>query len=301
MWLAYWGELHGKTIVPHQGAWLDLEQLMVRTVLHATCAKMPIAAVGIDCSDGQTSDATYAFVRKHDRGQSRPVLALKGAADAVGKIEIWTSPKAVDPNRRATKATRAGVKVNIVGTAKAKDAILGWAQEGGRVRLAGVGPGRMHWYKGVRDDFFEQLLGEMKIPSRYNPRVREWTERTDRRNEALDCTVYALYLSRHLRLHIKKPHEWAVIENRLRQLQIGLADDEDDVSSARDEPVQLAADSAMLDTPSQPTSQTPVGSTEPPPIAPPPLPQPVQKTATRPPVMPQRPRGMGNDDWSRRL
>jgi len=109
------------------------------------------------------------------------------------------------------------VHVHIVGTAKAKDLILGWAQEGGRVRLAGKGPGRMHWYDGVRADFYEQMLSEIKIPSRTNPRRRAWKARTDRRNEALDCTVYALYLSRHLRLHVRKQGEWDLDELRIRQ------------------------------------------------------------------------------------
>ena len=94
--------------------------------------------------------------------------------------------------------------MNIVGAAKAKDTILGWAQEGGRVRLTGEGPGRMHWYSTVRPDFYEQLLGELKVPSRANPYKRVWKRRTDRRNEALDCTVYALYLSRALQLHLRK-------------------------------------------------------------------------------------------------
>lgn len=221
MWLAYWGELYGNTIVAHQGAWVELEQMLGRTIKHSSGADLRFAAVGIDCSDGQTSDASYAFVRAHSR-PGRPVLALKGAPDAEGRVEIWTPPKPIDPNNRATKASRAGVQVHIVGTAKAKDLVLGWAQEGGRVRLTGHGPGRMHWYESVRADFYEQLLSEIKIPSRTNPRKRAWKPRTDRRNEGLDCTVYAIYLCRHLRLHVKKPWEWDVIEMRVKQAELRL-------------------------------------------------------------------------------
>lgn len=216
MWLAYWGEVYGQTVVAHQGAWLELEQLLQQPIATALGARLGIAACGIDCSDGQTSDAAYAFVRKHNK-TSRPVLALKGASDAEGRVEIWTPPKAIDPNRKATKASKFGVQVHMVGTAKAKDLILGWAQEGGRIRLAGSGAGRMHWYDGVRDDFYEQMLSEIKIPSRINPRRRAWKARTDRRNEALDCTVYALYLSRHLRLHLRRPGQWDLDELRQRQ------------------------------------------------------------------------------------
>lgn len=221
MWLVYWGELYGQTIVAHAGAWLELEALLARRVRHATGAALPISAAGIDCSDGQTSDAAYAFVRKHSQ-PGREILALKGAPDAIGKYEIWTPPKKVDPNARATKASRAGVSVHIVGTAKAKDLILGWSENAGRVRLEGDGPGRMHWPEGVRDDFYEQLLSEIKIPSRTNPAKREWKPRTDRRNEALDCTVYAIYLYRHKRLHLRKPSMWDVVEQRVRQAPLML-------------------------------------------------------------------------------
>ena len=216
MWLAYWGELYGQTVVSHAGAWIELEQLLTRSVRHASGALLPLAACAIDCSDGQTSDAAYAFVRKHNR-QGRPVLALKGAADAEGRVEIWTPPKPIDPNNRSTKASRYGVQIHIVGTAKAKDLILGWATEGGRVRLAGNGPGRMHWYDGVRADFYEQLLSEIKVPSRANPKRRAWKPRTDRRQEGLDCTVYAVYLCRHLRLHLRRPAQWDLAELLLRQ------------------------------------------------------------------------------------
>lgn len=225
MWLAYWGELYGNTIVPHAGAWVELEQVIGRTVTHASGAAIPIAGVGIDCSDGTTSDAGYAFVRKHNR-PGREVLALKGAPDDEGRVEIWTPPRPIDPNHRATKASRFGVQIHIVGGAKAKDLLLGWAQAGGRVQLPGSGPGRMHWYQGVRADFFEQLLSEMKVPKRSNPRKRAWKRRTDRRNEALDCTVYAVYVSRHLRLHLKRPGQWDVIEMTLRQGQLVPVDDD---------------------------------------------------------------------------
>jgi phage terminase large subunit GpA-like protein len=65
----------------------------------------------------------------------------------------------------------------------------------------------------VRDDFYEQRLSEIKIPARLNPCRRAWKARTDRRNEALDCSVYAVYLRRHLR----RPQQWDLDEMRLRQ------------------------------------------------------------------------------------
>lgn len=238
MWLAYWGEIYGQTVVAHAGAWVELEQLLGKQIRTALGGALSIAAVAIDCSDGQTSDAVYAFVRKHNR-RDRQVIAVKGAADAEGRVEIWTPPKAVDPNYKATKASKYGVQVHIVGTAKAKDLILGWAQEGGRVRLAGKGPGRMHWYDSVRADFYEQMLSEIKIPSRTNPKRRAWKARTDRRNEALDCTVYAVYLSRHLRLHLRRAGQWDLDELRIRQ---GTLIDGDAVRGEEETPADPADD-----------------------------------------------------------
>lgn len=218
MWLTFWGELPGQTIVPFAGAWLDLDMMMGTMVRHASGALLPIAAVAIDSSDGQTSGAVYDFVRQRN-GRRCPVYAIKGASDSEGNVEIWRVPqvKSIDPHWSGKKAEKHGVRVQIVGTAKAKDAILGWAQEGGRVRLTGEGPNRMHWYESVRPDFYEQLLSEIKIPLRQNPKRRQWKKRNDRRNEALDCTVYALWLIHAMGLHTRRPDWWDNKERQIRQ------------------------------------------------------------------------------------
>lgn len=249
MWLAYWGELYGQTVAAHHGAWVELEQLLQRRVRHASGAELPLAACAIDCGDGQTSDAAYSFVRRHSR-PGRPVLATKGAPDDEGRVEIWTPPRAIDPNRRGTKASKYGVQIHIIGTAKAKDLILGWATEGGRVRLSGNGPGRMHWYEGVRADFYEQLLSEIKIPSRTNPKRRAWKHRTDRRNEVLDCTVGCVWLSRHLRLPLRRPAQWDLTELLLRQGVLL--------------PVEPAAEPVPVQTPAPPPPDAPDAPDAPP-------------------------------------
>lgn len=252
MWLAYWGELYGRTIISHAGAWVDLEAMMARTVRHASGAELKIAAVGIDSGDGQTSEAVYDFVRKHNGMGGRPVLATKGASDSIGRVEIWTKPRPIDPGKKSSKAAKRGVHVHIIGAAKAKDLILGWAQQGGRVRLQGSGPGRMHWFEGVRADFFEQLLGEMKVPSPRNPRMREWTERTDRRNEALDCTVGTVWLCRFLKLHLATPTRWHAIATRaIRQRAVTV-----DPAPAMTEAAEKTA-TPKRRTPTKPAQSTP--------------------------------------------
>lgn len=260
MWLAYWGEHWGSTIVAHAGAWIELERSLDATVRHPGGAELPIAATGIDTGDGQTADAAYAFVRKHHR-RDRQVLATKGASDSVGRVEIWSRPKAVDPNRRSTKATRAGVLVHHVGAAKAKDLLLGWATDAGRVRLQGRGPGRMHWFTGVRADFFEQLLSEMKVPKPSNPKLREWKMRTDRRNEALDCTVGSLWLSRHLRLHLRRPEEWDALE-RMHKPRAALPPAPQEGGDAASEAAKPAAARRQSGVATRQQARTPIASSE---------------------------------------
>ncbi len=284
MWLAFWGEFYGQTVVSHAGAWIELEAAMGRRVKHATGVALPVAALAIDSSDGQTSEAVYAFVRKHNRPE-RPVYAVKGASDSVGKVEIWSPPKAIDPNAKATKASRAGVRTHIVGTAKAKDLILGWSEQAGRVRLEGNGPARMHWYEGVRDDFYEQLLSEIKIPGRINKARREWKVRTDRRNEALDCTVYALWLLRALRLHLRKAQQWDYAELKVRQAPL----------IVEDEHIPEVQTSASTST-STPPEQPPPAPVAPPTPSPTPAPAPPPRRAVPPPPNP-----FASEDWSSRL
>ena len=63
----------------------------------------------------------------------------------------------------------------------------------------GHGPGRMHWYRGVRADFFEQLTAEVKAPARNQPKGKKvWQKKAGKANEGLDCTVYALHAARAL-------------------------------------------------------------------------------------------------------
>jgi phage terminase large subunit GpA-like protein len=116
----------------------------------------------------------------------------------------------------------------------------------------------MHWYEGVRDDFFPQLLGEMKVPSRRNPAVREWKARTDRRHEVLDCTVGAVWLSRQLRLHLKTPAQWLWMESQIRQASLlTLEEPADEEPAAPVVPAAVTTTVPPADVPAQPPPPVP--------------------------------------------
>jgi phage terminase large subunit GpA-like protein len=208
-WLVYWGELYGSTLVPGQGAWEDLDKLLTRTFTHASGSELRISAASIDGSDGNRTEIVHAYVRKRRHLGYR---AVKGAAETTNdRREIFATPRKVDVGRRGRPAKN-GLETYIVGTARAKDLILET-----RLGLTGSGPGRMHWYAGVRPDYWEQLVSEVKAPSKTNRLRKVWTPKSGVRNEGLDCEVYALHAARAIKTHLMHEAHWGAIEVRMRQ------------------------------------------------------------------------------------
>lgn len=209
-WLVYWGEIPGVTVVPNQGAWIDLDALLTKEFEHASGVKLRIRAVSIDSSDGTTQDAVYAFVRSHP---GRGYMAIKGGSEASSdRREIFTKPNLSIDIDRKQKAFKYGLRPFIVGTARAKDLLIE-----GRLPLTGSGPGRMHWYKKVRPDYWEQLVSEIKAPHRTQKNRKVWTKKSGVRNEALDCEVYAFHAARSLKTNLLKEASWSMLENAIRQ------------------------------------------------------------------------------------
>jgi phage terminase large subunit GpA-like protein len=212
-WLLYWGEIHGSTMIEGQGAWVDLAALLDKGIPHVNGTMMKIRAVTVDSSDGQTSDAVYNFVRKR---MAQGYMAGKGASLDDGR-EIFATPKAAVDLDRKQKSHRYGLRPFIVGTQRAKDLILGHDAGAGRLRLTGSGPGRMHWYKGVRPDYYEQITSEVKAPHRNIPKKLVWQKKAGVRNEALDCEVYALHAARSLKTNLYQERHWQELEAQINQ------------------------------------------------------------------------------------
>ena len=179
-------------------------------------------------------------------------MAVKGASEQ-GKIskEIFSKPKTSVDSNSNHKPHPSGVRPYMVGTGRAKDLIVE-----GRMQLTGSGPGRMHWYKSVRPDYWEQITSEIKVPHKTQKSVKVWTKRSGVRNEALDCEVYALHAAMSLKLHLLKPGHWDSLEEQLRQKQI----------FATTEPVQTSAQ-IDVDVMAEPVSK-PMPVTPPAPVQP---------------------------------
>ena len=226
-WLVYWGEIPGRTMVcawdahgamdkEQSGAWWDLDQLLMGTFTHASGARLRMRAASVDSGDGQTQDAVYSYVR---RRLARGFMAIKGESHDPKK-DIFSPPKlSVDTTGRH-KPHPSGVKPFLVGTQVAKDLILGVDEQGGRIKLLGNGPGRMHWYRTVRPDYWDQITAEVKVPHKTIRGRLVWQCKAGHRNEGTDGEVYALHAARSLKLNLWRDERWTAEETAITQPEL---------------------------------------------------------------------------------
>ena len=71
------------------------------------------------------------------------------------------------------------------------------------------GPGYVHLSREMPDEVFDQLTSE-RLVTRYikgHPKL-EWVKPAGRRNEALDCAVYALAAAHRMQMHRWRDGDW---------------------------------------------------------------------------------------------
>lgn len=212
-WLVDWQEINGAVItnLPTEGVWVQASALMDR-LCTVPGGSLPIRAISIDASDGKTADNVYAWVRHEKRRRPQRIsMAIKGSNQA-GR-EIYSPPRDKIDITQTGKAAKWGLTLYSVGTDRAKDLLIG---RDGRLSRSGHGPGCMHWPKSARDDYLVQLTAEVKAP-KAGSRKLVWQCKSGVRNEALDCTVYALHAARRLRVNALTESEWQRLEASLRQ------------------------------------------------------------------------------------
>ncbi len=278
-WLIHWGEIFGNVL--EWDVWETLFTIVFkREYRAANGVALHIGAASVDASDGQTDDAVYKAVREFNRRlNARRCMAIKGSSNDTR--EIFSKPRVIDVNHRH-KAARYGLAIYMVGVSRAKDLLLG-GEGGGRLKLTGDGPGRVHWFGDVRPDYFEQLLAEVKAPKPGGRKgVKVWQKKAGKRNEALDCEIYAMHAARSLRLDQYTEARWSSLEAVLAQGSLFTAEEPADASTEDAPPDDAGTEPAPESTGSVQTS-APVPASVPapsPPIARPPVPRP----PARPPL-----------------
>ena len=186
-------------------AWLPVDELLQRTWLHASGARLRIACAFID--SGYHTAQVYKFCRPR---QVRRVFASKGMA---GPAVPLTRP-------RAQRAHKSRVELRIVGIDTAKEALYA------NLKVEEIGPSYCHFpsaYKNEQGtvvprntydrDYFAQLTAE-KLVSEMDGMtpVRKWVKKQER-NEALDCRVYAMAALDDLNIR-----DWTKLAANLQQM-----------------------------------------------------------------------------------
>ena len=159
--------------------WADLEKVLRRTYQTAEGVELSIAAACID-SGGHHTQSVYDFVRGKAR---RRIYAIKGAS-SYGKPLVG----------RPTRSNKGKIPLVPINTIAAKDLFFA------RLRLEAPGAGYCHFPSNRPADYFEELTAERVITKngkRIYIRIRK-------KNEGLDCRIYAMAAFRLTNARLKK-------------------------------------------------------------------------------------------------
>lgn len=180
--------------------WDKLDTYLQTSFPHAGGSVLTIEAAAVDTGGHYTHQA-YNFCRQRGR---RKVFAVKGDSQQGKPIKGRSSSQ--DVNWRG-KVIKRGVKLWLVGTDTAKDLLHG------RLQIVGSGPGAVHFSKDLPDEFYAQLTAEYRVLARTKSGDQyRWIKPPGKRNEALDCTVYAMFCAQQIDLHRFTDKMWERLE-----------------------------------------------------------------------------------------
>lgn len=183
-WLVWWGEMYGDPAT--QEVWAQLDDLLRRHYVLDNGISVHALCCAVD--SGDNTQIVYNYARK----RNPLVMAVKGMS--VAGRPIIGHPTYQDVDYQGTKI-KEGVLLWPIGTDTAKSLIYM------RLKIEQAGPGYIHFYEGLTDDYFRGLTAEKKRTKyvRGYPK-EEWVLPSGERNEPLDCEVYALAAAMRLGL-----------------------------------------------------------------------------------------------------
>lgn len=174
-WRIYFGELYGDPSQP-DGVWAQHDDLLTRGYEHESGALLHITGAAVD--SGHHMHHVYNYCRR----RAERVMAVKGRGE-LGR-PIITRPSKQDVDYKGT-IIKNGVLLWSVGVDGAKRQIYH------RLKTTEPGPGCMHFPIGLPEEYYQQVTAE-RLLTRYDHGVPYTVfDAGGRRNEALDCEVYA--------------------------------------------------------------------------------------------------------------
>lgn len=179
--------------------WARLDEYLLTQFPHAAGTRVGIKGVAID-TGGHFTHQVYNFCRQRT---ARRIFAVRGETKEGQPVRSRSSSQ--DVNFRG-KILKAGVKLWHVGTDTAKDLFFG------RLSVKRPGPGYVHFSKDLPDEFYSELTAEGRVKQKTaTGEVFRWVQ-IRARNETLDCTVYAIFVSHMLGHDTNTDWKWERIE-----------------------------------------------------------------------------------------
>jgi len=207
--------------------WAQLDDYLARPFVNHYGVVMRLSAVAVDAGYLQHDVVQYCRHRK-----SRGVHATKGMG-GLGRVTL-SKPTRVDWKRNGV-VHRAGGELHVVGV----DTIKQWLvarlaadnQHGPTERLE-------RFSQGLGPDFYRQLTSES-----FDPDKRRYVLQDGRRNEALDCTVYAEAIAHHPTIGIQRMRapQWQQLARMYEPIQGDLLTPATPVEDAQNSPVMTTA------------------------------------------------------------
>ncbi len=158
------------------GFWERVDRFLKTKFYSASGRPFEIAAVCID-SGGHHTQKVYEYAKTR---LPRRIWAIKGESARTGqRSPVW-------PTKRPTSRTKSSFRPIILGVNAAKDTVRS------RLFIEQPGPGYMHFPADRDLNWYEQLVSERIVTKEMGgQKFRVWELPAGRRNEALDCRVYA--------------------------------------------------------------------------------------------------------------
>jgi terminase, large subunit len=203
MWVVDYAVIMGNPAL--ESEWEEkLDPYLLKPFQHASGQMLKIEAAAVDTM-GHFTHQAYNFCRTRER---RRVFAVRG--DPQPSKMVKGKATIQDVNWRG-KVLKRGVRLWYVGTDTAKDLIYG------RLMVTQPGPGFVHFSKDLPAAFYNQLTAESRMPARTARGIEyKWVNPKRARNEALDCTVYAVFCTHQLGLHMYTDPMWSRVESALQ-------------------------------------------------------------------------------------
>jgi phage terminase large subunit GpA-like protein len=196
MWAVDYHVIHGNPA--DERDWTEkLDPYLADTVFQHACGRaMKIEAAAVD-TGGHFTHQAYNFCRLRER---RRIFAVRG--DPMPSKMVKGKATIQDVNWRG-KILKRGVRLWYVGTDTAKDLVYG------RLMVDRPGAGYVHFSRDLPDAFYHQLTAEARMPVKTVRGVEyRWVNPKRARNEVLDCTVYAIFCTHQLGLHVYTAAQW---------------------------------------------------------------------------------------------